>query len=252
MAKYGKWIGLGLGWTLGGPIGGILGLVFGSMFDGMQSGTYEHLGAGHPYAGSAGGQPRTRPGDFAASLIVLSAAVMKADGKVVKSELDYVKQFFTQQFGKQLADDNILLLREILKQDINVQQVAQQIRLYMDHASRLQLLHFLFGISSADGHVHTTEVKEIRRISDFLGVRTVDFESIKAMFYKDVYSSYKILEVTPDANDSELKKAYRKMATKYHPDKVSHLGAEFQKAAKEKFQEVQAAYEQVKKERGMK
>jgi len=201
MAKYGKWIGLGLGWTLGGPIGGILGLVFGSMFDGMQSGSYAHQEGGHPYGATAGGQLRTRPGDFAASLIVLSAAVMKADGKVLKSELDYVKQFFTQQFGKQLADENILLLREILKQDINVQQVAQQIRLYMDHASRLQLLHFLFGISSADGHVHTSEVKEIRRISDFLGVRTADFESIKAMFYKDVYSSYKILEVTPDAND---------------------------------------------------
>jgi DnaJ like chaperone protein len=122
----------------------------------------------------------------------------------------------------------------------------------MDHPSRLQLIHFLFGISSADGHVHSTEVEEIRRISGYLGIRQVDFESIKAMFYKDVFSAYKILEVTPDANNDEIKKAYRKMATKYHPDKVSHLGAEFQKAAKEKFQEVQAAYEQIKKERGMK
>lgn len=250
MAKYGKWVGLGLGWALGGPIGGILGLVFGSMFDGMQSGNYEYRGGAHPYGGPSSRQ--TRPGDFAASLVVLAAAVMKADGKVVKSELDYVKQFFNQQFGGQLASENILLLREVLKQDINVQQVAQQIRVYMDHSSRLQLVHFLFGISSADGHVHSKEVEEIRRISDFLGIRTADFESIKAMFYKDVYSAYKILETTPDANDEEVKKAYRKMATKYHPDKVSHLGPEFQKAAKEKFQEVQAAYEQVKKERGLK
>lgn len=252
MAKYGKWVGLGLGWALGGPIGGVLGLVFGSMFDGMQSGAYEYKGDGHPYGAAAQGQVRTRPGDFAASLVVLAAAVMKADGKVLKSELDYVKQFFQQQFGEQLAIQNLLVLREVLKQDVNTQQVAQQIRIYMDHASRLQLLHFLFGISSADGHVHSKEVDEIRRISDFLGIRSVDFESIKAMFYKDVYSSYKILEITPDANDEEVKKAYRKMATKYHPDKVSHLGPEFQKAAKEKFQEVQAAYEQVKKERGLK
>jgi DnaJ like chaperone protein len=251
MAKYGKWVGLGLGWALGGPIGGILGLVFGSMFDGMQSGAYEYSGGTHPYtsAGERGGG--TRPGDFAASLVVLAAAVMKADGKVLKSELDYVKQFFSQQFGSQLANEHLLLLREVLKQDINVQEVAQQVRMYMDHASRLQLVHFLFGISSADGHVHSKEVDEIRRISNFLGIRTPDFDSIKAMFYKDVYSSYKILEVTPDANDDEVKKAYRKMATKYHPDKVSHLGPEFQKAAKEKFQEVQAAYEQVKKERGI-
>lgn len=252
MAKYGKWVGLGLGWALGGPIGGVLGLVFGSMFDGMQSGTYQYTEGDHPYNSQANRRMSTRPGDFAASMVVLAAAVMKADGKVLKSELDYVKQFFLQQFGKQLGGESMLMLREVLKQDVNTQQVAQQIRQYMDHASRLQLVHFLFGIASADGHVHTREVEEIRRISNFLGIRTPDFESIKAMFYKDVYSAYKILETTPDANDAEVKKAYRKMATKYHPDKVSHLGAEFQKAAKEKFQEVQAAYEQIKKERGIK
>jgi DnaJ like chaperone protein len=251
MAKYGKWVGLGLGWALGGPIGGILGLVFGSMYDGMQSGSnYQYQAGSHPYE-TAGGRQRTRPGDFAASLLVLSAAVMKADGKVLKSELDYVKRFFTQQFGEKLAVENMLVLREILKQEINVQQVSQQIRQYMDSSSRLQLIHYLFGISSADGFVHSKEVDEIRRISNFMGIRTPDFESIKAMFYKDVYSSYKILETTPDASDDEVKKAYRKMATKYHPDKVSHLGEEFQKAAKEKFQNVQSAYEQIKKERGM-
>jgi DnaJ like chaperone protein len=250
MAKYGKWVGLGLGWALGGPIGGILGLVFGSMYDGMQSGTYEYRGGEHPYTTPVGGRTRTRPGDFAASLVVLAAAIMKADGRVLKSELDYVKQFFNQQFGGQLANESILLLREVLKQEIKVQEVAQQIKMYMDHPSRLQLLHFLFGISSADGHVHSSEVEEIHRISGYLGIRMADFESIKAMFYKDVYAAYKILEVTPDANEEEIKKAYRKMANKYHPDKVSHLGAEFQKAAKEKFQEVQAAYAQIKKERG--
>jgi DnaJ like chaperone protein len=249
MAKYGKWVGLGLGWTFGGPIGGLLGLVFGSMYDGMQGGDFEHKGQ-HPYGSM--GATQTRPGDFAASLIVLAAAVMKADGKVLKAELDYVKDFFNRQFGTKLATDNILVLRELLKQEIDVRAVSQQIRTYMDHASRLQLLHFLFGISSADGHVHTSEVETIRRISDFLGISTVDFESIKAMFYKDIYSSYKILETTPDANEEELKKAYRKMATKYHPDKVTHLGEEFQKAANEKFQQVNAAWEQVKKERGIK
>ncbi len=252
MAKYGKWVGLGLGWALGGPIGGILGLAFGSMFDGMQGGKYEYnREGGHPYGDSAVGGQRTRPGDFAASLIVLSGAVMKADGKVLKSELDYVKQFFHKQFGEQLAVENMLVLREILKQEINVKDVASQIKQFMDHSSRLQLLHFLFGISAADGHVHTKEVDEIRKISNYLGIRMADFESLKAMFYKDVYSSYKILETTPDANDDEIKKAYRKMAVKYHPDKVSHLGEEFQKAAKDKFQEVNAAYEQIKKERGI-
>jgi len=250
MAKYGKWVGLGLGWAFGGPIGGILGLVFGSMYDGMQSGKFEYKEEGHPYGRT--GAPRTQPGDFAASLVILSAAIMKADGKVLKSELDYVKKFFVQQFGEKLAIENMLVLREVLKQNVNIQQVSLQIRQYMDHSARLQLLHFLFGISSADGHVHTDEVEEIRKISGYLNINAADFESIKAMFYKDIYGAFKILETTPDANNDEIKKAYRKMAVKYHPDKVSHLGEEFRKAAKEKFQKVNAAYEQIKKERGIK
>ncbi|MCB2220639.1 MAG: TerB family tellurite resistance protein [Bacteroidetes bacterium] len=248
MAKYGKWVGLGLGWALGGPIGGLLGLVFGSMYDGMQSGIYEYKGP-NPY-GSQGGTT-TRPGDFAASLIVLSAAVMKADDKVLKSELDYVKRFFRQQFGEKLAVDNMLVLRELLKHDINVVEVSQQIKMYMDHPSRLQLLHYLFGISMADGHVHAKEVATISQISQYLGISMADFNSIKAMFYKDINAAYQVLEITPDANAEEVKKAYRRMAVKYHPDKVQHLGEEFQKAAKEKFQKVQAAYEQIKKERGI-
>ncbi|MCB0804409.1 MAG: TerB family tellurite resistance protein [Bacteroidales bacterium] len=251
MAKYGKWVGLGLGWALGGPIGGLLGLVFGSMYDGMQSGSFEHSNQ-HPYGNQRATATTTRPGDFAASLIVLSAAVMKADEKVLKSELEFVKQFFNQQFGTELANENILVLRELLKKDIDIQQVSMQIRRYMDHPSRLQLLHYLFGISRADGHVHAKEVEMIRLISGYLGISMADFNSIKAMFYKDINAAYQVLETTPDANDEEVKKAYRKMATKYHPDKVSHLGEEFQKAAKEKFQQVQAAYDQIKKERGIK
>jgi DnaJ like chaperone protein len=249
MAKYGKWVGLGLGWTLGGPIGALLGLVFGSMYDSMQSGIYEYKGQSRF---SSDQMPRTTPGDFAASLIVLSAAVMKADGKVLKSELDFVKGFFVQQFGEQLASENILILRELLKQDINVNEISAQIRFYMDHSSRLQLIHYLFGISMADGHVHQKETETIAKISTYLGISSVDFDSIKAMFSKDIHSAYKVIETTPDANEDEIKKAYRKMATKYHPDKVSHLGEEFQTAAKEKFQKVQAAYEQIKKERGIK
>lgn len=252
MAKYGKWIGGGLGWAFGGPIGAILGFVFGSMYDSMQRGEFQLPGGqGHPYGQAGGTRPQTQTGDFSASLLILTAAIMKADEKVMRSELDYVKQFLVQQFGDQQAKEQLMMLKEILKQDINVYEVSLQIRNYMEYSSRLQLLHFLFGIALADGKTHASEVDVIQMVAKYIGIRDNDFNSIKAMFVKDTTSAYKILETTPDASDEEVKKAYRSMATKYHPDKVSHLGADIQKAAKEKFQKVSEAYNKIKEERGM-
>ncbi|MDD4923157.1 MAG: TerB family tellurite resistance protein, partial [Bacteroidales bacterium] len=197
------------------------------------------------------GHPQTQAGDFGVSLLLLSAAVMKSDQQVLKAELDFVKVFFKKQFGQEKAENYILMFRELLKQDFNLHEVCMQIKLYMDHASRLQLLHFLFGLAQSDGKVHPEEIRVIRSIASWLGISPVDVESIQAMFVKNSESAYKILEITHEATDEEVKKAYKKMAVKYHPDKVSHLGEDVQKAANEKFKKVNVAYEQVKKERGL-
>jgi DnaJ like chaperone protein len=236
--KFAKWIGGGLGWAFGGPIGGILGFIFGSMVDGMSSGQYEYKS--------------TQSGDFSISLLILSAAVMRADQKVMKSELEYVRNFFIHNFGVETANQRIQMLQEILKQDFNVQEVCAQIGQYMEYPARLQLLHYLFGIASADGHYNPREVEMVGTIAGFLHIEQRDFESIKAMFVKEIDSAYKVLEISPDSTDEEVKAAYRRMAIKYHPDKVEHLGPEIQKSAKEKFQQLQAAYEEIKKRRGMK
>lgn len=249
MAKYLKWIGGGLGWAAGGPIGAILGFVFGSMVDGMSSGEYAYTGQA-PSAGSAG-KPSTQAGDFKVSLLVLAAAVMKSDNRILKSELDFVKRFLVTQFGENEAERQLLALREILKQEYDISAVSEQIRRFMDYSGRLQMLHLLFGIAMADGDIHPNEIQTIEVISRGLGISKPDLDSIKAMFIKDTTSAYRILEITPDANDEEVKKAYRKMALKYHPDRVSTLGEDVQKAAKSKFQELQSAYEQIKKQRGM-
>lgn len=233
--NYAKWIGGGLGWAFGGPIGGILGFVFGSMVDGMSTGKYEY-------------KP-TQTGDFSVSLLVLSAAVMRADGKVMKSELDFVRAFFQRQFGSAVAGERIRLLQEILKQEFDLQEVCQQIGRYMEYPVRLQLLHYLFGITAADNHYNPKEVDMVGTIAGYLGIDRKDFESIRAMFVKDLNSAYKVLEVSPDATNEAVKAAYRKMAIKYHPDKVAHLGDNVQNAAKEKFQQLHAAYEEIKKQR---
>ena len=245
MAGFGKWIGGGLGWAFGGPIGALLGFSFGSMFDRTKEDVYneeEYIRGGNHYHKSGSD-------DFAASLLILSAAVMKADGKVVKAELDYVKNYLQQQFGAERAVDYILDLREILKQDIPLRDVAHQIASFMDHSSRLQLYHYLWGIAMADGRIDSKEDEMMKYIAGYLRISKSDYESIRAMFVKSNDRAYIILEISPNATNDEIKKAYRKMAVKYHPDKVSHLGEEYKAAAEEKFKKVAEAYNSIKKQR---
>jgi DnaJ like chaperone protein len=235
--RYGKWIGGGLGWAFGGPIGAILGFAMGSVLDGVRiEKTYYH---------------GTARGDFAMSLLVLSAAVMKADGKVVKSELEYVRNYFLAQFGLDETNRLISILKEVLNQEINLEEVSTQVGYYMDYPSRLQLLHYLFGVATADHQFDPSEERVIQKIAGYMGVESSDFASIRAMFVKDINNSYDILEINPDATDEEVKKAYRRLAIQYHPDKVAHLGEDIKKAATEKFQTLNAAYEEIKKQRGM-
>lgn len=247
MTKFLKWLGGGIGWAAGGPIGALLGFALGSMIDGIQGGIYTYQPQNRPTFNT----PQTTPNDFILSLLILAAAIMKSDQKVLKSELDFVKRFLLQQFGTAEAERQLLILRELLKKDYDIQQVGTQIRQYMEYPSRLQLMHFLFGLAAADSQVHPAELQIITQLASILAIRNSDFESIKAMFVKDTTSAYRILEITPDANDEELKKAYRRMALKYHPDRLAHLGDDVQKAANAKFQELNAAYEQIKKERGI-
>lgn len=243
MAKYAKWVGLGLGWAVGGPIGGILGLALGSMFDtgstattGTQSRIY---------------QSSTRRGDYAASLLVLVAAVMKADGRVMKSELDYVKKYFNTRFGEETSQEAIVMLRDILKQQIPVRDVTSQLNQRLDYSYRLEMIHFLFGIAAADAGITEAEKTLLRQIAGYMNITASDLDSIQAMFISASDAAYKILEIDPDVSNEELKKAYRRMAMKYHPDKVAHLGDDFKKVAQEKFRKVKDAYDSIKKQRGI-
>jgi DnaJ like chaperone protein len=238
---FGKWIGSGLGWTLGGPIGALAGFVLGTLFDLSEK--------SDPNARTFGNRTQTTPNDYLFSLLVLVSAVLNADGKIMKSELNYVKEFFKANFGADGAQNALRILHDLTKQKIPITDVCLQIKNYMDYPSRLQLIHFLFGIAASDGEIHPDELKLIRHISINLGISTADYTSIDAMLISKTDWAYDVLEIVPSATDEEVKKSYRKMALKYHPDKVSYLGEEIQQAANEKFKKVNEAYQLISKER---
>lgn len=256
-----KWIGALGGYFLFGRsfFGGVLGFVIGSFIDNYEVTMSRLKSQGFDPRSSSSQdmfqyyQRQSTRADFPTMLMALSAAVMKADGKVLKVELEYVKAFFSQQFGAQFQQSHLKTLKQFLDANtIPLQEIGRDIQMRLQPEVRLQLLHYLFGISKADGTVSEQEVSVIQSIAGYMGVSQVDFESIKNMFFRNPDSDYKVLGLDSSATEEEIKKAYRKMAIKFHPDKVSQLGEEYQKGAKEKFQEVQNAYENLKKQRGFK
>jgi len=236
MARFGRWIGGGLGFVMGGPIGALFGFAIGSVIDNVTIKKLEGVSV--------------TQGDFTLSLLALIAVVLKADGKIMKSELAYVKKFLVQNFGEQNAKDLLPLLKKALDKDIDLEQIAYEIKINMRYEGRHQMVHFLLGLALADGEFHAKEKEIIERICILIGITTNDQKSLFAMFVKDTDSAYKILGLTKTATNDEIKKAYRKMAKQHHPDKVAHLGDDVKEKAKEKFQQIQQAYEDVKKERG--
>lgn len=240
-----KWLLAVLGYALYRFPGAIVGFLIGSLIDNFSL-------KGKTFQTSFGGsQSQVTPADFELNLLSLASLVIKADGNVSQTELDYVRQYFVQAYGRDRANATFKVFNEVVKnREISAQNICTLLRERTRYESRLQILHFLFSIANTDGSVSTAEVNEINRIAGFLGIHARDFESIQAMFFKNPDSAYKILEIEKTATNSEIKSAYRIMVKKYHPDKLQHMDEAYQKGGEEKFRKVQEAYEQLQKERG--
>ncbi|MDA8595823.1 TerB family tellurite resistance protein [Flavobacteriaceae bacterium] len=247
MKNFTKWLGAGLGFSFGGPIGAILGFALGNMIDVFSKSDIESFKTNRAYTSGP-----SQPGDFEISLLILSSIVIKSDGRVDQRELDFVRKYFVEMYGKEKANAAFRLFKEIIKsKKISTAEVCNQIRHHLNHATRLQLIHFLFGIAKSDGLIDENEIRSIHTIANYLYISAIDFDSIKSMFVKQSDSAYTILEIDKDVSDQELKKAYRKMVKKYHPDKLQGMGEDHRKGAEKKFIAVQQAYEQICKERGI-
>ncbi len=242
-----KWFIAILGYIFFRVPGAILGFILGSLLDSQISSSNRE---GFKTVFSQ--ESKVTPADFELNLLSLSSIVIKADGKVNQTELDYVRQYFVSSYGKERANATFRTFNEIIKsREISAQRICMYINQHTRYPSRLQILHFLFGIANADGMVSTSEAEEIRKIAGFLRIHLKDYESIKAMFFKTGDHAYKILEIEKTATDAEVKKAFRAMAKKYHPDKIQHMDQIYIKGAEAKFREVQNAYDLIKKERGI-
>ena len=243
--SLGKWILGGLGFAVGGPIGALIGVFIASLFEiesPIESGEYQQ---GIPHSGRSA-RTRATQGDIGVSIIVLLACVIKADGKILKSEISSVKPFLVRNFGEEGA-------KQALQQEIDPIAVSKQIRLHVNYSVRLELVHLLLEVAKSDGEVVESECQVIETIAINMGIANADYQSLLSLYRKhtDANWAYTALEIEPTATDEEVKKAYRRMAMKYHPDKVANAGEAVRQQATDKFRAINEAYEHIKQLRGL-
>ncbi|MDO4462153.1 MAG: TerB family tellurite resistance protein [Bacteroidia bacterium] len=202
--------------------------------------------------------------DFQTSLLSLIAYMMKADGHPRKVELEFVRPHLYRILGDTQAPRALLQLRELLKNNINFYEVTQVINHSLDETSKCNILSILYGIAMADGTMTAEEWQMLVRITEYIGLSRRDLETIRMMYGNNSYgyngqsyqsninTSYEILGISPSATNEEVKRAYRTLVKKFHPDMLANLSKEAQEDAQKRFVKIQEAYEKICEARGIK
>lgn len=265
MAKFGKWIGGFLGFIItGSPLGAFAGYALGSLFDSENTPDFDNNNnySRQQYTNQHTDSYEGQRNAFRFSLLVLASYIIKADGKVMHSEMNVVRQWLRTNFGEAAVTDGEQVLHKLFEQQKNIGMAeyrsavlssCRQISQHMSYEQRLQLLNFLVMIAQADGIVVNAEVSALRECAAYMGLSEADLDSMLNLrdAGTNLDAAYKVLGVLPTATDREVKAAYRKLALQHHPDKVSALGEDVRKAAEKKFQEINAAKETIWKARGL-
>lgn len=262
---YGSWIGGFIGYMFGGSLGALAGIILGGLFDLVTGGVGQQRIGSFSSDQEGGSYGPRRPnvnqrGSFLFSLLVLTAYIIKADGKVMHSEMEMVRQMLRQNFGEQAVREGeqilLRLFEEQKRQGANgfkqtVRQCCAEMAMGMNYGQRLQLLNFLVMVAKADGSVPQSEITALRDVAQWMRLQASEVDSMLNLGGDTLEEAYKVLGVSPSATDDEVKKAYRRLALEHHPDKVAALGEDIRKAAEKKFQEINAAKDKIWKARGL-
>lgn len=255
-----KWIGGVIGFMAGGPLGALAGFVLGSLFDvpANEEGTRRAESTGSD--DYRGGERNS----FLFSMLVMASYIIRADGRIMHSEMEYVRRFLRTTFGDAAAAEGEQILLKLFEQakamdrrspngyKNTIRDCGMQIAANLSYGQRLQLLEFLAEIAKADGNVCREEIEALREVAAYMSLSANEVDSMLSLRTNSLDEAYKVLEVSPTASDDEVRAAYRRLALKHHPDKVATLGDDIRRAAEEKFQCINNAKETVYKARGMK
>jgi DnaJ like chaperone protein len=254
--KKNTWLGAALGWFVAGPFGAIIGGFIGSMIgnDGDE-GSSEQL-----FGGASGSAEVGNRNSYLMSMLVLMSYVIRADGRIMHSEMELARLWLRENFGDVAAQQGDQILRRLFETSKqqgeqqyrrNIREACLQIAKNVDYSGRLQLLNFLLMIAQADGYVDQTEIDALKDVARWMDLPTDEVDSMLNLGNDDLESAYKVLGVSPDVTDDVLKAVYRKLALEHHPDRVAALGEDVRKAAEKKFQEINVAKDRVWKARGL-
>lgn len=257
--KLGKWIGGIMGFMAGGPLGALAGYALGSWFDKATDLSGQTGGESGGYGGYTG-----QRNSFLFSMLVMASYIMRADGRVMHSEMEFVRRFLRMNFGEAAVSEGEQILLNLFEERKRMERTdpmafkntihdcGAQIAANLSYEERLQMLSFLAKIAQSDGNVCQAEIDALKEVALAMGLSLQEVESMLSLKNDSLADAYKVLEVEPTATDEEVRAAYRRLALKHHPDRVATLGEDIRKAAEEKFQLINNAKERVYKARGMK
>lgn len=243
MLKWkGKAIGAGIGLMFGGPLGAILGAFTGNFFDKT---TYSET----PLKGPSENCDRSL--NFVIHLVGILTSIAKADGRLNKHEISVIERAF---LGFGFKGEDIGFIRNLISQtsrvDLDLREVCYEFNRYSSYEERLTLLRIVYLVAYADKVLHPNEEKAINLVISYLKIGLDDASEIRGEFTDEHDRHYNILGIDRNASTVDIKKAYRNLSKKHHPDRVSHLGDEFVQQANGKFQLINKAYEEIRAERG--